>query len=292
MLAEVGFSEYVEEWRQTDADLSGIVRLRTPESTVATADVRLKGAMVLHCVLESDQSGPATVLTSTANTFEQYSVSKLGATHPMSPVGSYEGPGGQHGPLRWMQYEETEPGSLSVVSLVAKHPDWPIRATRIVGLLNQSTIGIATFITNRTLDVNNTSLGEHAYFAMPEPPQNAGELLVNGKSLDHPSIGGGGAFDAVMAGKAIFWQGFEHSADITFPNGMPVRIIADYDRSSGARSNPGMLIWHRPETQTVCFEPVIGCRPGETPQDPPSSNQALRIGPGQGALLRTAIKLL
>jgi hypothetical protein len=288
------FEEHVESQRLAEADLMDIVRLRAPGSEVTTTDVRLKGAMLLHSILENPSAGPAVVLTSTAQDFGGYAVPKLGATHPMSPVGPYEGPGGQHGPLRWLMYHEV-PNSQGewdpyALNLLASERGWPIIAQRTVRMESPSKLVLGTELKNMTQATVGTSIGEHAYFAMPVAPQSASDLRVNGLSLDHEQIGGGGAFEKVMGGKALLWPGFNGKTDITFPDGRVIRIGA---RQYGSRKEQkvDMLIWHRPGTDTICFEPAVGLRPDESGKSVGSNRGSVLLG-SQSVRLETTIELL
>lgn len=291
MTESVAFEVYVGAQMENDADLADIVRLYAPDSEIATADVRPKGAMVLHCVLESDSAGPAVVLTNTADSYAGYSVSKLGATHPMGPVGPYDGPGGQHGPLRWLNYtnQVVSDGRHARTDLEAYKEGWPMRIQRSAQFISASTFMLSTRVANTSGIEFNYSLGEHVYFDMAVQPQSATELRVNGMTLDDKRVGGSGSFEAVMEGRALYWRGFDGQASITFPDDKEVRISAGQNVQDSSKDTD-MLIWHRPKTNTICFEPVRGCVPSEDGRI--ADNQRLRIAAGQSTRLLTVVELL
>jgi hypothetical protein len=131
----------------------------------------------------------------------------------------------------------------------------------------------------------DTSLGEHAYFAMPQEPQSPKDLTINGLTLDNEKIGGGGAFEKVMEGVAVHWAGFNNQAIIGFPDGREVRI------STGRNTHDiDMVIWHRPGTETVCFEPVLGCRFND--EGKLVDNRGFWLPAGKSIQLETGLELL
>jgi hypothetical protein len=133
----------------------------------ATAAVRRDGAMILYCTLMG-RDGLTTILT---GTFGDYQVPKLGASHPMSPVGPSTRPGGQHGPLRWLEYKERTATS-SEDQLVLRSdvpPDAPIGCVRAIEL-SENAIKVSTRVLNQTLELLPTSIGEHFYFGLPVEP--------------------------------------------------------------------------------------------------------------------------
>lgn len=287
------FAEFVTRQQEIGATVDDIVHLQVPEDPAVVADVRLKGAMVLGCTLANERGDHEAVL-STASSVRDYTAPKLGATHPMAPVGPYDGPGGQHGPLRWLPYITAyqQASDESKVTLMPTGPRGPFDIVRTVWLARTS-IGVATSLENRTGDSAKTSIGEHAYFAMPVTPSSPDTLLINGVPLDDPLIGGKNAFTSLMGGQAIYWRNFGGQAKVQFPDGKRVDIEATLVRDgSGPRDLiPDMLIWHRPGTDTVCFEPIGGCVPGETREQPIEDNRALSLRPGQAVELATTVTL-
>lgn len=292
------YDNFVAAQRQIDADSNDIVRLRVPEDPMVEAAVQPKGAMVLRCTLASEQGGYETVL-STASPVEDHTISKLEATHPMAPVDSpHSGrPDSQHSPLRWLPYEaaykHTPVGSM--VTLKPMGPPGPFNIVRTVRLARTS-ITLATALTNLMEHPVTTSIGERAYFAMPAVPWSPDSLLVNGKRLGDPLIGGYNALAALLRGQAIYWKNFNGQAAVQFPDGKRVGIEASLTREGGRigpkELTPDMLVWHRPNTDTVCFEPIGGCVSGKIRENPIHDNHALSLQPKQSVRLTTTITLL
>jgi hypothetical protein len=105
---------------------------------------------------------------------------------------------------------------------------------------------------------------------------------------------GDGALADIMSGKARYWSGYDGSAMIHFPDGREIVMASTYDLNGNpdtAAYTPGMLAWRRPNTRTICFEPIAGCLPGATPDQPMISNEMLSIVPVGALSMHTTINL-
>jgi galactose mutarotase-like enzyme len=135
-----------------------------------------------------------------------------------------------------------------------------------------------------------TSLGEHFYFALPGETTEG--LSVDGFSLDS-LLQKPGAAKEILQGTPYLWDGFDGSVCIEFPGGTKIRLRAEAamgtpDGDVSANDLLGMLIWHRKDTESICFEPVVGLHAAPNGAD----NEGLAIAANSGARLATVIELI
>ncbi len=222
------------------------------DNGLSTLSVRHRGCFITDCELTSPLSGDKIdVLYSDPDT----SVPKLTASHVMSPIGSNEGIGGQHGFARWTDYHkfalEDGPNGEKRVAFQAKRSDNGMSLAKAFELTD-STLVSHTTIYNSEPDPTQTCIGEHYYFTLQDE-QSKG-LKVNGKSLDE--LLGDGSEKNVMDGVPIFWESFDGEAIMDFPAGHSIKLSSEF--AGSAYPGLGMLIWHRPGSPSICFEPTVG----------------------------------
>jgi hypothetical protein len=270
------FAEEIEANRTAEQVSAETVGLATEHSSLG---VRLRGCFITECELTSPTSGErVAVLYSSPD----LTVPKLTATHIMAPAGPYDGIGGQHGPARWADYQEIEAadsqnGAKRVV-MQAKRSD---AGTGIIKSfeLSDSALESSTQLWGSDTETEHTSMGEHSYFTLDNEEFDG--LTVNGKSLDE--LMGEGSLDAVKTGGTLNWQGFGGEAIIEFPAGHQIKLSADF---VGNSKYPVVLwIWHRPDSPSICFEPVVGVAPD-------NESGGLELSPYNKAVLYTRIELL
>lgn len=241
--------------------------------------IRQRGCFVADCILAEPISGDA---TSVLHSDWDLTTSKLTASHVMSPVGSTEGLGGRHGFPRWADYKEFTqrdgPKGEKRTSFQAKRSDLGLGLIKTFEL-TESSLASSTTLLNSETEATHTSLGEHYYFTLKN--EDSSGLTVNGKSLNE--LLGDGAEEKIMAGDAIFWPLFEGSVVINFPVGHSVKLSASAEGAD--ESKLGMLFWHKPGSESICFEPTLG-------YDEDGQNNGLSIDPYQSITLNTKIELL
>jgi hypothetical protein len=243
-------------------------------------EIRKRGCFILDAALVSPTSGELIrVLYADPDTTKP----KLSASHPMIPVGPYNGPGGQHGPYRWLDYGSSKDSSDPEVGIrVRLFPKISDKSQfSKLFLLAESKLTTMTSIRNLTEEPIDTSIGAHDYYRLED--QDVAGLLLDGKpltqALDRPD-----AIDALMNEETLFINKFKR-AEIHFPAGYDVRITANGQSSMYVPKGVGMMIWKRKDTDSICFEPTFGRVSDE-------ENTGLRIMPSMEASLFTTIELL
>jgi hypothetical protein len=216
---------------------------------------------------------------------------KLRASHVMSPVGPFDGLGGQHGPLRhskWLlmsigaasQYE----ASLSMQALV---PEEQPRVTREF-TLRRSELKVATTVVNTGDEDIHTSLGHHDYYVTPHnqamTPEGTGPL-VNGLPLDR-RLHRESAWRDARTGKAQLWPQYSGSAFVQFPGGNELLIRSELKVDGEDRTGLlGMQFWGaKDEPDYIAAEVVAGVVPEhQAPED--MANRQLYLAAGATATL-------
>lgn len=252
---------------------------RVEHESGSTLEIREQGCFVTELTLTYPQTREqVAVLYSEPD----HTVPKLVASHIMSPVGPSEGPGGQHGYARWVPYRVIDrsqtPQGDKQVAMEAFRGDHPIGITKDFTLYDDI-LTMATTIENHGDTDVQTSLGEHLYFNFTEGSER--DIRVNRRTLDE--LLGEGAQASIMAGDAVHWADFEGAAVIHFPAGHAIGLEAGL--ASGDNSQLGMLIWHKPGTDSICFEPTVGI--GSL-----TDNHELTLPAGGSVTLTTMIELL
>ncbi len=211
-----------------------------------------------------------------------HTVPKLVASHIMSPAGPSEGLGGQHGFARWAPYRVIDrsqtPQGDKQIALEALRGEHPIGITKDFTLCDDI-LTMVTTIENHGDTDTQTSLGEHLYFNFTEGSEH--DIRINRRTLDE--LLGEGAQASIMAGDAVYWPDFEGAAVIHFPAGHTIGLEAGL--ASGDNSQLGMLIWHKPGTDSICFEPTVGIAGL-------GDNHNLTLPAGGSVTLMTMIELL
>ncbi|MBC7943072.1 hypothetical protein H7X68_01050 [Candidatus Saccharibacteria bacterium] len=271
------FFEHIQANKGAEVVPNSTTTIENPDGSLLT--VRFRGCFITNCALTDKLSGnKINILYSDPD----LSVGKLTASHIMSPVGPSEGIGGQHGFPRWANYQEFPqidgPNGEKRVAFQAKRSDFGLGISKVFEL-GRNYLETETIIFNSEEETAKTSLGEHLYFAL-EDEKSTG-LRVNGQSLDE--LLGKGTEAAIMAGEPCYWPLFDGAAKIDFPAGYSIQLAAEV--SGGQQDKLGMLIWHRPGSASICFEPTAGF-------NPENDNCQLSIEQGETATLTTRIELL
>jgi len=268
------FIREIEDHKSAEAAPTEVVEINGEHSRLG---VRLRGCFITSCELTDPKSErKVDVLHCEPNT----DVAKLTASHVMMPVSKSEGVGGQHGYPRWADYHEFElldsiEGGKRV-SFQAMRSDFGPGLAKVFEL-SESRLVTHTIAMNYEDDFIHTSLGEHLYFSLDG--EKVDGLLVDGKTLDE-SIGENAERD-IMSGKSMLFKAFNGEIEIDFPSGHRVKLTAEAAQSENLK----MIVWHRPGSESICFEPTLGF-------DKETGNEGLPIGPGEMAELTTTIELV
>jgi hypothetical protein len=236
-----------------DPEQIGNDYITTPEGAIL--GVRTPGAFVLCCALAT----PAHEVVDVAYCGPDITVTKLRAGHGMSPVGPYEGIGGQHGLPRWMDYLVSVDRTASYISMQSSTDQAaPMMFERNFTLRGDS-LTTTNIAVNARKSTNHTSIGDHAYYAVPRTSLEG--LLINGKSIDD-ALRWAGAGAAIARGNAKFWHGFDGQAEISFAVGNTrCRLEISAVAHNGRNEAPvDALLWAPPDEtiDAFCFEPVVG----------------------------------
>lgn len=267
----------------------------------ALIQIRQRGGMVVSAALVPPDGMVATpVLSSNATDTAGLLVPRLGASFAMMPVGPNDGPGGQHGPLRYVDFVPTAKvyhkpqrgrGLFHVVELEAElPPDSPFSATRHIGFIALNRLVIATTIRNLSGKGMTTSLGEHMYFGMPDDA-TVDDITLNKLAIDE-RLGSGATAD-IAAGKPRLWKGFNGMAVVQLSGQLTVEITSSTTPNTRSRGTPvpDMLLWRRVvngmPSPTVCLEPVAGFSP-----DPSEAVSPIVIPADESITHRTIVRLL
>ena len=152
--------------------------------------------------------------------------------------------------------------------------------TRSVDLSDPSALKITSAVqSNKYEESEPTSLGEHAYFACKEP--DIYSLLVDGKGL-HEVLDGVN-LDDIMAGEPYHWRNAPAEMILAFADGRTIKLSAEASVDGDAVSHD-YLVWHRPGTDSICIEPVVGYVPGQAGR--------IILAPGALITLQTSIALI
>lgn len=211
------------------------------------------------------------------------STPKLTASHIMTPVGPYEGIGGRHGFPRWADYKvftlEDGPDGEKGVAYQAKRLDTGLALAKLFEL-SDSSLSTITSLHNPGDKPENTSLGEHLYFSL-EGGQISGLRVDDGLEID--DLLGEGAEASIKKGEPIYWDNFAGNITVVMPAGHTIKLAVDVN--GAPREQLGMLVWHRPGSSSICFEPTLGF-------DPETAGTGLTIEPYETVELLTKIELL
>jgi hypothetical protein len=276
------FEASVEQNRMAESVPTIETRL---EGECSSLGIRLRGCFVTDCELTSPTTGER---ESVLYADEDTSVAKFTGSHPMSPVGPYDGLGGQHGFPRWADYHvfsqvDTEDDHKRV-SMQAKRPDNGTSLAKVFELSDNALL-TSTVVANPSEKTIATSVGEHLYFSLEKEVMSG--LTINGEAID--DIFGAGSQASLMEGQPLYWADFDAHASsgvlIDFPAGYTVRFSAEASESDARRHDAplGMLVWHRPGSNSICFEPTLGFAGGK--------GDKLTLRPMTEAVLRTLIEL-
>ena len=273
--------EFTEEINANKGSETVPTRTTEVSNGVSSLDIRHRGCFIVNCELTSASSGEK---VSVLHADPDSSIAKLTASHTMSPVGPSEGIGGQHGFPRWADYHEFAqndgPNGEKRVAFQAMRSDDGLGLTKVFELTDGTTLSSDTIIYNSGAESTQTSLGEHYYFALAD--ENSNGLTVNGRTLDE--LLGENAETDIMAGKPHFWPLFDGEVELNFPAGHSMRLSAEF--TGGTKSEIGMLVWHRPGSPSICFEPTVGFNAIAR------QNDGIKLPPYTGATLSSKIELL
>ena len=236
--------------------------------------IRLAGSYITKLELLSKKDNKAySILYSDIDVLKP----KINASHPMCPVGKYDGLGGQHGFPRWINYQIK---SLSLDSLLIcnsiVHDGLIIMRSFN---LDKNGLLITSTIKNKSNELVKTSLGEHLYFNLN---QSINSLLFNKKNINE-YLNDQNASKKIMNGQAI------HS-DVY--SGLVIIDFTEYSLCVEAKTNKNekvnLSFWHREHTKSICFEPTVGYIDNSNV----FNNKLVSLKPDESLALFTKIKLI
>lgn len=269
------------------------VRLENGDSSI---EVRTRGAFITECKLMSFSTEPKAVELLYCD--PEISASKLTASHMMTPVGPSEGIGGQHGIARWVDWHVFENPTDAPLSqnprivMQAKRGDLGESLFRTLELGKDELI-IHSEIQSNVEEDTKVSLGEHLYFPCKEGDIEKIRLYMDYSEDESVSLAeafGQDIADGILEGEPYYWSGFNGHVDVDFGDDEAL-VEIDSDLDIGDDTAPiqmvGMLIWHKPGTDSICFEPVAGFY--KMP-DGTLRNDELRLSPMDSVAMRTSIR--
>jgi hypothetical protein len=253
--------------------------------------VRLAGGYIIKGTLGDAHDKPITVLYSDPDVVS----AKINASHAMSPAGASEDIGGQHGIYRWLDYGVVTKRPSKLVLQSQNPPEYPSLTKEFV--LTGHSLSYRTTLTNSTAQPIRTSLGHHLYWHNPAEATTTGLQVI--PRFGEPPLEQPGVLEAVTSGDARYWSDFGGVATVVIPGGNRFNLQSHAYKVTPGRQTPdllapGMLLWQRPGTHSICFEPVIGYK-----TDPDHAiqvgtevpNRELELAVGAAVTLQTVISL-
>jgi galactose mutarotase-like enzyme len=217
------------------------------------ADIRNRGGFITDLVLD----GEKILYTPENSTLLE---SKMRASHPMAPAGPSEGIGKQHGPFRWIDYHQLW-NDGSTVALQAERPDLGLGSARLYQL-DENSITIEHRLLNSTHESEQTSVGEHLYFQLPDKLDRTilDGIRINDKRLSEAlSVE---EYESILNdGTPVIADAFsEGPVKISLPNH---EIELSSELLTGQDDTPtgtpvDLWIWYKSDSASICFEPVAG----------------------------------
>ena len=314
------FEKYVrlspEEWRDQELhmDFTSVINYRstskeridltTHEITNGRGLVELRGrgGHIIQGWLENPQTqGAVQVLYSD----DDLTIGKLTATHMMSPVGPSDGVGGQHGLPRWADYRIFKPDENPNNGLYCQAKRNDVREPtilRAVELPEPSKLVITNVLQSnrheRAVDLDEqskqrASMGEHVYLACRE--SEIGQIVIDGLYIQ--DILSDEIVAGILEGKPYLWEREKQvdPIEINFFDGRKVQLGAEAklshsetpDDATSLDETIKYLIWHRPGTDSICIEPVVGYR-----QDNDGPHSDILLEKGDRLELKITIELI
>jgi galactose mutarotase-like enzyme len=266
-------------------------------------DIRLAGGYITKCVLGAPAMSPASILYSDEN----LSRPKIDASHTMSPVGPELAAlplGGQHGAYRWADYEVTARSPTNLVLAAKTSTEYPdlIKMFRFDSGDKTTMLIMKTILTNNTSKRINTSLGDHLYWPLANKRLD-GLSLSSCANQAVDVLSDSRKLALIASGKShAYLPADTNEYDIRFPDGLGIRLYSEAQIISSinstmkkvASARVGLLLWRRTNTESICFEPVVGMQ-GSAEQLIPVDqvgNQGVRLNKGASVVLTTAVSLL
>ena len=207
--------------------------------------IRLAGSYIIKLELLSKKDNKTySVLYSDNDALKP----KINASHPMCPVGKYDGIGGQHGFPRWINYQV----KCSFLDSLLIYNSTVYDGLTIMRSFNldKNGLSITSTIKNRSNELIKTSLGEHLYFNLN---QDINSLLFNKRNING-YLNDQNAIKKIMSGQAI------HS-DV-YSGSVMIIDFTEYSLCIEAKANKNekvnLSFWHRENTKSICFEPTVG----------------------------------
>ncbi len=266
------------------------IKLERPGSSgPASLRIRTEGALIAELWVAERR-----VLTSPAgDDFEQ--PVKTDATITMLPVGpSAVGP--QHGASRYLDYGIEHSAGHSV-KLAAKDTLRGVGHLKTITLESTGLTVTDEVVSNSNHGETGLSLGEHFYFAVEEIDMagvkfldGAGaEQLITARKLDGAEQTGilAGFLPELKAGRSIYLDRFNGSQIISIP-GLGEVTLQARAMSESQEHTVGLLIWHRPGSNSMCFEPVTGFMVGDEGR---LHNDGIVLAPGELVTLVSRVQV-
>jgi hypothetical protein len=221
---------------------------------------------------------------------------KIDATHTMLSVGK-TGFGPEHGVSPYLDYD-IESSSQEKVVLSSLDRLRNLGHLKTFELIPDG-LKITDDVINLSADTQRLSLGEHLYFdckenCIPEITfhHDGDEDSSILKALsDRGEVIAGTMTDfwpLLKSGVESLQAEFAGLLQLQIPDGRHIEIMAMAE-SDGKPKMVDLQIWHRNDTDTICFEPIIG---STKPAGSKTRRSQIEVNPGESFSLTTSLKLL
>ncbi len=202
--------------------------------------------------------------------------------------------GPQHGPSRYNQYNIAS-SAANRLELTARDPQGYGHLKTLVAEADGATI--TDEVVNLSGNEARMSVGEHFYFPVQEAElaqvkflNESGEETsfatgVEDKGNAHGKLSD--FLDELMDGKTLHIEGFTGSQSISIPGLGVIELGADA-QVEGQKQAVSLLIWHRPGTNTICFEPVAGVAMDSEGRE---QSDGVALGAGETVTLTSRVRL-
>lgn len=266
-----------------------------PQDADVELKVRTEGAIIRDLRVDGTQilaSSDTSVHLSEVKTRKEFAFEdnpqplKIDGTITTLPYGPTDG-GPQHGLSRILTYESIPRSSANSLNLMARDPVMDLNHFKEF-VVEPDGLSVVDEVVNTSDHETNLSIGEHYYFAVDKEKladvkfldETGAEQSIRvrkelGEDDDHEAIYGeeetgtlSSFLDDLKDGKTLYLEGFTGTQVISIPGIGEITLTAEAvtnlsagnmaDDANGQTQSVALLIWHRPGTDTICFEPVAG----------------------------------
>lgn len=266
-------------------------RLVDPNTAVMTHGdaryvVRLRGGFIEQAMLVPDGADRGVAVLYADKDIDQ---ARPDASFMAYPFGPSDAPGGQHGSPRWSEFHAFTDNERPH-GLVFQAEQSDVRGSsvrRFVELPEPDTLVVRNEVQSNRSESEATSIAEHLYLAAEETSLE--QIMINGEPITD-IIPSELLRSVLVDGTPFHWAEAPTQLRIQLPNRREIEIAATaavYEEDSTCidkEDEVSFVIWHRPGTDSICFEPVIGYAA--------KRGTALHVPPRGSAVLTTVIQAI